>query len=113
MIPMRANKIGQFGPRFLNYLCAGAKSQLIRSGKVPQGKILLWKASMPGYRLYILDESGHIVDRLDLSCPNDEAAKFRGGQLAKCQSAELWLLGRRVASFKVRCQPYQGDGVGP
>lgn len=65
---------------------------------------------MPGYRLCILDESGHIVDRHDLNCPNDRAAMFRAGQLVTYQSAELWLLDRRVASFKVHSRQYQGDG---
>ncbi|RXH28697.1 hypothetical protein XH99_14890 [Bradyrhizobium nanningense] len=68
---------------------------------------------MPGYRLYILDESGHIIDRHDLSCPNDRAAMLRARQLVTTHSAELWLLDKRVASFKVRSQPYRGDGLGP
>lgn len=75
---------------------------------------------MPGYRLYILDESGHIIDRHDLSCPNDRAAMLRSGELVNTRSAErelvnthsaeLWLLNKRVASFKVRYQPDQEDG---
>jgi hypothetical protein len=66
---------------------------------------------MPGYRLYILDESGHIMDRHDLNCPNDQAAIFRAGQLVTDQNAELWLLDKRVAIFKVRTI-LRGDGVG-
>jgi hypothetical protein len=56
---------------------------------------------MPGYRLYFQDESGHIVDRLDLNCPNDDAAIGSAKQLVNDQSAELWLLDRRVAIFEV------------
>jgi hypothetical protein len=68
---------------------------------------------MPGYRLYLLDDRGHIIDRHDLNCPNDRAAMLRAAQLVNTHSAELWLLDKRVASFKARSQPYQLDRLRP
>jgi hypothetical protein len=54
------------------------------------------------YRVYVIGSDGHILDRIDLVCADDDAAKERAKQLVDGRDVELWQLGRMIAQFK-RC----------
>jgi hypothetical protein len=45
---------------------------------------------------------GHILNRIDLVCADDDAAKERAKQLVDGHDVDLWQLGRKIAEFKVR-----------
>jgi hypothetical protein len=55
---------------------------------------------MNDYRVYVVGADGHIVDRIDLLCADDDAAKEHARQLVDGHDVELWQLGRRIAEFK-------------
>jgi hypothetical protein len=55
---------------------------------------------MRNYRVYILGEDGHIIDRVDLHCGNDKAAKDMARKLAIGQAVELWDGARKIATFQ-------------
>src|SRR3954465_11416327 len=57
-----------------------------------------WRASVHhNYRVFILDNEGHIINRAHLSSQNDEAAKERARHLASLGTAvELWDGPRRI-----------------
>ena len=55
---------------------------------------------MEEYRIYLMDPDGHIVRRVDLLCPNDEAAKERATALVDGHYVELWQRDRRIAAFE-------------
>ena len=55
---------------------------------------------MGEYHAYLLKEDGHVIHRLDLVCPDDEAAKVLAKQLVDGHDVELWQLDRRIATFK-------------
>lgn len=55
---------------------------------------------MGEYRAYLLKEDGHVIHRLDLICPDDEAAKVRAKQLVDGHDVVLWQLDRYIATFK-------------
>jgi hypothetical protein len=57
---------------------------------------------MGEYRAYLLKEDGHVIHRLDLVCPDDEAAKVRAKQLVDGHDVELWERARHIATFKRR-----------
>jgi hypothetical protein len=54
-------------------------------------------APVPDYRVYTLGEDGHIKGRLEIRCPDDEAALERAKQLADGHAVELWEYDRRIA----------------
>ena len=54
---------------------------------------------MSGYRVYILDSSGRVEQRIDLECEDDENAKVQAEQLVDGHDVELWQLARRIAKF--------------
>jgi hypothetical protein len=43
---------------------------------------------------------GHIHQRVDLSCGNDEEAKEQAERLVDGYEVELWHLNRRICDFK-------------
>jgi hypothetical protein len=45
--------------------------------------------AMHGYRIYFIDDDGHIKDRVEFACPDDEAAREHARQLADGRDAEL------------------------
>jgi len=49
------------------------------------------------YRAYLIDRDGHIRQRVDMLCADDDAAKEQAKQLLHGRDVELWQLGRRVA----------------
>jgi hypothetical protein len=55
---------------------------------------------MGEYRVYVLEGDGHVMQRLDLVCPDDEAAKVRTKQLVDGHDVELWQLDHHIATFK-------------
>ncbi|MGY3610804.1 MULTISPECIES: hypothetical protein [unclassified Bradyrhizobium] len=55
---------------------------------------------MATYRAYLLDETGHVANRLDLECPDDGTARERAKSLLHENGLELWLRDRRIAVFK-------------
>ena len=57
-------------------------------------------AEVNGYRAYIIDTAGHIVRRVDLFCPDDDAATKEAQELVDGHDVELWQLDRRIAEFK-------------
>ena len=56
---------------------------------------------MNEYRAY-MDADGHILNRIDLVCVDDDEAKERAKQLVDGHDVELWQMGRKIAEFKVR-----------
>jgi hypothetical protein len=53
------------------------------------------------YRAFILGPDGHVIDRHDMFCANDdEAAKTRTKQLVNGHDVELWHHDRKLADFK-------------
>jgi hypothetical protein len=54
-------------------------------------------ALVPDYRVYTLDEDGHIVRRSENHCPDDEAALERAKNLADGHAVELWERDRCIA----------------
>jgi hypothetical protein len=52
------------------------------------------------YRAYIVGPDGHILERVDLLCADDDAAKDRAKQLVDGHDVELWQFSRRIAEFK-------------
>jgi hypothetical protein len=55
---------------------------------------------MHGYRAYVIGRDGHIQDRIDLFCDNDDEAKERAKQLVDGYAVELWDEGRQIAVFE-------------
>lgn len=55
---------------------------------------------MPGYRLYYLDDHGHIrVAPVEFAADDDAKAKAEAVKQARGRAGELWERGRRVAVF--------------
>jgi hypothetical protein len=54
------------------------------------------------YQAYIMGADGHILNRIDLVCVDDDEAKERAKQLVDGHDVELWQFGRKIAEFKVR-----------
>jgi hypothetical protein len=52
------------------------------------------------YRAYIIGPDGHIQERIDLICADDDAAEARARNLVNGHDVELWQLDRRIAKFK-------------
>lgn len=55
---------------------------------------------MNGYRAYVIGPDGHIQNRVDLYCEDDEAAKVEAAKLVDGVGIELWQLNRRICEFK-------------
>ena len=61
---------------------------------------LLGGQQMQEYRAYILGPDGHIQNRVDLICPNEDRAMERAKQLlVDGHDVELWQLDRMIATF--------------
>ncbi len=54
---------------------------------------------MPGYRLYYLDEAGHIKAALELAYVSDQEAIAKTAEHADGRAMELWQRDRVVAKF--------------
>ena len=55
---------------------------------------------MHGYRAFIVDPSGHVKDRVEFFCANDDEAKERAKQLVDGHAIELWDGTRQIAKFE-------------
>ena len=49
------------------------------------------------YRVYLLDDDGHVFAREDMIAENDEEAVLSATQLQNGRAIEVWQLDRRVA----------------
>jgi hypothetical protein len=65
---------------------------------------------MQDYRAYFLGLDGHVMDRVDLWCPDDEAAKEPAKQLADGNEVELWHRARKIAEFTAASGPSDPPG---
>jgi hypothetical protein len=54
---------------------------------------------MQEYRAYIVDPSGHVLERIDMMCSDEEVAKERARQLVDGHDVELWQGDHRIATF--------------
>ena len=54
---------------------------------------------MQEYRAYLIGPDGHIFQRTDLVCADDEAAKESAKRLVNGHDVELWQLDRKIATF--------------
>lgn len=54
---------------------------------------------MAEYRAYIVGPDGHFLQRVDLVCPDDEAAKEHAKNLVDGHDVELWKGERPIAKF--------------
>ena len=52
------------------------------------------------YRVYLMDPDGHISQRVDLICNNDNDAKERAQQLADICPVELWRGDKFLSRFE-------------
>jgi hypothetical protein len=57
---------------------------------------------MQEYRVYVIGLDGHIQERVDLFCADDDVAKERARRLVNGHDVELWQLDRRIATFKAK-----------
>jgi hypothetical protein len=57
-------------------------------------------AGMKEYRAYIMGPDGHVQNRVDLNCADDDAAQEQTKKLVDGYDIELWELGRYIATFK-------------
>lgn len=55
---------------------------------------------MHDYRVYLVTEDGHIVQRLDFVHIDERAARARAEQLAIDYDVELWELAERIAIYR-------------
>ena len=55
---------------------------------------------MPEYRAYLIGPDGHFVERVELVCADDEAAKEQAKSLADGHDVELWQEARRITEFR-------------
>jgi hypothetical protein len=54
------------------------------------------------YRLYFLNDRGHIIDRVDLDCEDDDHAAQVAAGYADGRDMELWSRDRKVRAFPLR-----------
>lgn len=54
---------------------------------------------MQEYRAYLIGSDGHIRSRVDLMCPDEEAAKKQAKQLVDGHDVELWQSDKLLATF--------------
>jgi len=52
------------------------------------------------YRAYIIGPDGHIQQRIELLCADDDSAKEQAKQFVDGHDVELWQLDRRIAEFR-------------
>jgi hypothetical protein len=60
-------------------------------------KHLTQGGAMQEYRAYLIGPDGHIFQRTDLVCVDDEAAKESAERLVNGHDVELWQLDRKIA----------------
>lgn len=55
---------------------------------------------MQDYRVFVRGLDGHVIDRFEFWCRNDDEAKEKAKQLLDGQDIELWHQDRKIAEFK-------------
>ncbi len=55
---------------------------------------------MRDYRVHVIAADGHIKDRIEFFCDDDETAKARAKRYADGQDVELWHRDHRIAKFE-------------
>jgi hypothetical protein len=55
---------------------------------------------MREYQAYVLGEDGHIKQRIDLTCADDDAAREQAASLGDGRTIELWQSDRKIATFE-------------
>ena len=53
-----------------------------------------------GYYAYIIGDDGHVRDRIEVLCGNDDEAKRYAEQLVNGHAIKLWQEARRIATFQ-------------
>jgi hypothetical protein len=53
-----------------------------------------------GYYVYVLDDAGHITNRINVVCEDDDEAKRCAKQLVDGHAIELWQETRMIATFQ-------------
>jgi hypothetical protein len=57
---------------------------------------------MQQYRVFKIGLDGHVFDRVDLTCSDENDAKKQAMALVEDHDMELWRLDKRIAICKVR-----------
>jgi len=57
-------------------------------------------AEMKGYYAYVIGEGGHITNRVEVICDDDEEAKRCARQMVDGHAIELWQGPRKTAIFE-------------
>jgi hypothetical protein len=55
---------------------------------------------MREYQAYVIGEDGHIEQRIDLTCADDDAARERAESLVDGHAIELWQSDRKIATIE-------------
>jgi predicted dinucleotide-binding enzyme len=55
---------------------------------------------MQQYRVFKIGLDGHVFDRVDLTCSDDDDAKKQAMALVEDHDIELWQLDKRIATYK-------------
>ncbi|MCK1467837.1 hypothetical protein [Bradyrhizobium sp. CW10] len=55
---------------------------------------------MREYQAYVIGQDGHIQQRIDLACADDDAANERAEALVDDHPIELWQSDRKIATFE-------------
>jgi hypothetical protein len=55
---------------------------------------------MDGFYAYIVDQEGHVINRVDLALEKEEDAAERAKGLVDGHDVELWQRDRKIATFK-------------
>jgi hypothetical protein len=79
-------------------------SRFLALGSVPNGR-LVGLTPMHSCRAYLFDADGHVIDRIDLTCGDDESAKARAKEFLEGHVVELWDGGSRRSSLVAKAKP--------
>ena len=55
---------------------------------------------MDGFYAYIVDQEGHVINRVDLTLEKEEDAAEHAKGLVDGRDVELWQRDRKIATFK-------------
>ena len=55
---------------------------------------------MSDYRVYVFDDRDHIINRIDIVCPDDRAATEYARRYVGGADIELWRMDRLITRFR-------------
>jgi hypothetical protein len=55
---------------------------------------------MDGFYAYVVDQNGHVLNRVDLAFESEDDARERAKSLVDGHDVELWQRDRKIATFK-------------